>query len=233
MENTTLTPKASKTTTKSSTSSTRSTTTTTTTSSQAVLDDASKSTGNASLAKANVTQVAKARILSMPGKPFEYTNPCQHDPDLCRKQPSGNSSYVCVKSFITQDYTLCLPAQAIDCKNANPCINDGICVEDVDPASGESEMSSWRCICGRDFTGRLCETEICSLVFKLLENHTMCVPDSKHFYRGEINSSSIDLIVDFHNAIRRQVAPIATNMQKVNPTQASMHKFSDFTQSLF
>jgi hypothetical protein len=43
----------------------------------------------------------------------------------------------------------------------------------------------------------------------------MCAPDSEHFARGEINSTDIDLILDFHNAIRRQVAPIPANMQKV------------------
>jgi hypothetical protein len=176
-----------------------------------------KKSSNTTATKTSDTQM-RARMLSMPLNPFEYTNPCESDPDLCRKKPNGNSSYICVKSFVTQDYTLCMPTQGVDCKSTNPCLNDGICVEDVvDPSSGESQVSaSWRCICGRDFTGRLCETEICSPVFQLLENHTMCVPDSEHFSRGEITSSDVDLIVDFHNAIRRQVTPLATNMQKVN-----------------
>jgi hypothetical protein len=143
---------------------------------------------------------------------YEEGNPCQNDPDICRKFPIGNSSYICVKSFLSQDYTLCMPTRTMNCKNS-PCLNNGVCIEND---SGSIAKSSWKCICSPEFTGRLCETEVCSNSFKFLSNHTMCQPDSKKFSSGEVGSNDIELIVDFHNAIRKQVAPIASNMQKVN-----------------
>lgn len=161
-------------------------------------------------------------------------NPCTSDMDLCRKQPHGNASFICVKSFITQDYTLCLPTKSMSCKESNPCLNGGICVDDdnendnTDPSTSTSSSSSiaggnnsnrrrppWRCICSVEYTGRLCETEICSPIHKLFNNHTMCMPNSDKFVNGGLSSNDIDLILDMHNTLRRQVAPIAANMQKV------------------
>ena len=149
-------------------------------------------------------------------------NPCTNDIDLCRKQPHGNASFICVKSFITQDYTLCLPTKSMSCKESNPCLNGGICVDQEDEIGGESSTKEpsgirppWRCICSVEYTGRLCETEICSPIHKLFANHTMCMPNSQKFVTGGLSSSDIDLILDMHNTLRRQVAPIASNMQKV------------------
>ena len=158
-------------------------------------------------------------------------NPCTADMDLCRKQPHGNASFICVKSFITQDYTLCLPTKSMSCKESNPCLNGGICVDDenedaVVAGYGASTASPtishahhsrppWRCICSVEFTGRLCETEICSPIHKLFNNHTMCMPNSEKFVTGGLTPSDVDLILDMHNTLRRQVAPIAANMQKV------------------
>lgn len=41
------------------------------------------------------------------------------------------------------------------------------------------------------------------------------MPNSQKFVTGGLSSSDIDLILDMHNTLRRQVAPIASNMQKV------------------
>lgn len=157
-------------------------------------------------------------------------NPCTSDMDLCRKQPHGNASFICVKSFITQDYTLCLPTKSMSCKESNPCLNGGICVDDESEDAANTMASSttsssthsrlysrppWRCICSVEFTGRLCETEICSPVHKLFANHTMCMPNSERFVTGGLSPTDVDLILDMHNTLRRQVAPIASNMQKV------------------
>ena len=186
---------------------------------------ASEFNANLTTAALNDTQqlslLTQPRMISLPTKGILKDNPCERDLDLCRKKPSGNASFICVKSFITQDYTLCLPTKSMSCKNSNPCLNGGICVEEESsPPSLSSSMGlPWRCICSREFSGRLCESETCSSVFQLFQNHTMCAADSKHFLGGEVNSSDIELIVDFHNAIRRQVAPIASNMQKVRSSK--------------
>jgi hypothetical protein len=57
------------------------------------------------------------------------SNPCNNDPNLCLKYPYGNESFICVKSFVTQDYTLCLPTKSMSCKESNPCLNGGVCME--------------------------------------------------------------------------------------------------------
>ena len=54
---------------------------------------------------------------------------CKSDEDLCLKYPYGNDSFICVKSFITQEYTVCLPTKAMNCKETNPCLNGGVCVD--------------------------------------------------------------------------------------------------------
>jgi hypothetical protein len=149
-------------------------------------------------------------------KQHDNSNPCNSDIDLCRKHPNGNHSFICVKSFITQDYTLCLPTKSMSCKESNPCLNGGVCVEEENMI-GDDKFTKppWKCICSVEYTGRLCETEICSPIHRLFTNHTMCMPNSNKFDSGEVGSSDIELILDMHNTLRRQVAPIAANMQKV------------------
>lgn len=221
---TTITSTTLSTTTTSTTTTTVSTTTTstTTTSTTTTTTTPSTTTSTKETAKPQVARIinpsrsSEATEQSINTNSIFLDNPCEVDPDLCRKQPSGNDSYICVKSFITQDYTLCLPTKSLDCGTANPCLNNGICIEEDRPSSGgNASWRSWRCICGQKFTGNLCETEICSSVFQLFDNHTMCTDDSDRFNGGDVTASDIELIVDFHNAIRRQVAPIAANMQKV------------------
>ena len=142
-------------------------------------------------------------------------NPCKQDPDICRNNPIGNDSYTCVKSFLTQDYTLCLSTTNINCKDSNPCLNGGHCVHQK---TGDQSMQSWKCECSREFTGRLCESEICSGTHKFIKNHTMCIPNSPNYSSGGINSPDIDLILEMHNNVRSHVEPTASNMQKVKFT---------------
>ncbi len=137
-----------------------------------------------------------------------FDNPCLSDENLCLKYPYGNESFICVKSFLSQDYTLCLPTKSMNCKESNPCLNGGICTEG-------NEKNSFKCLCPRDYTGRLCETEICAPVHKLFANHTMCQADSPNLIDGSVSKDNMDLILDMHNTLRRQVAPIASNMQKM------------------
>lgn len=162
-----------------------------------------------------VSTTQKAPVLSTeadvkPKKNYDFVNPCKQDPDICRKNPLGNDSYTCVKSFLTQDYTLCLNTANINCKDSNPCLNGGYCVH-----LENGDEPSWKCECSAEFTGRLCESEICSGIHKLFKNHTMCIPNSPNFSSGGITSSDIDLIIEMHNNVRSQVEPTSSNMQKV------------------
>jgi hypothetical protein len=141
-------------------------------------------------------------------------NPCVGDSNLCRKHPLGNDSFICVKSFITQDYTLCLPTKSMSCKDSNPCLNGGVCADD-DSVVGRDGRLAWKCSCSSEFTGRLCETEICSPVHRLFSNHTMCLANSVNLVSGGVSGKDMELILDMHNTLRRQVAPISSNMQKM------------------
>ena len=116
---------------------------------------------------------------------------------------------MCIKSYLTQDYTVCLPTKAVSCKDKNPCLNGGLCIEN------SLGGAAWTCECSKEYTGRLCETELCSSVHRLFSNHTMCLPDSMNLIAGGINSADVELIIDMHNTLRRQVAPFASNMQKM------------------
>ncbi|RNA44826.1 cysteine-rich venom latisemin-like isoform X2 [Brachionus plicatilis] len=147
-----------------------------------------------------------------PKKTHDFVNPCKQDPDICRKNPLGNDSYTCVKSFLTQDYTLCLSTANINCKDSNPCLNGGYCVHQE---TGREARTSWKCECSIEYTGRLCESEICSGIHKLFKNHTMCMANSPNYSSGGINSSDIDLILEMHNSVRSHVEPAASNMQKM------------------
>jgi hypothetical protein len=141
-------------------------------------------------------------------------NPCNDDPNLCLKYPYGNESFICVKSFISQDYTLCLPTRSMNCKESNPCLNGGVCLENSD--NNEENRPLWKCICPKGFTGSLCETEICSQVHRLFSNHTMCQADSVNLESSDgVSKEDMELILDVHNTLRRQVAPLASNMQKM------------------
>jgi hypothetical protein len=140
-------------------------------------------------------------------------NPCLNDANLCRKNPNGNGSFICIKSFLTQDYTLCLPTRSMNCRQSNPCLNGGVCIVDNNDNNGRE--LSWRCMCNTNFTGRLCETEICSPMHRIFQQHTMCMPDSVSYISGGLNNDNITLILDLHNLIRSQVVPLAANMQKM------------------
>jgi hypothetical protein len=138
-------------------------------------------------------------------------NPCRIDPDLCRKFPYGNDSFVCIRSLKSHDYTLCLPTDSVNCEDSNPCLNGGKCL--TRPLNNETK--TWKCLCNENFTGSLCETEICSKVIKTISNHTMCIPDSIFFKKGGLEPIDTELILDMHNSLRRQVLPSSSNMQKM------------------
>jgi hypothetical protein len=167
----------------------------------------------------SITADALKSLKSVAGENDSLTfedNPCNLDADICRKMPYGNDSFLCVKSFLSQDYTLCLPSRLINCRNSNPCLNGGICIDHIQPMPGDDvNKPSWRCLCSNEYTGRLCESQICSPVHRLFVNHTMCLPNSPHLTSTIMTNADMDLILDMHNAIRRQVAPIAANMQKM------------------
>ena len=131
-------------------------------------------------------------------------NPCS-DPNICLKQPHGNESFICVRDFISKDYTQCVLTQHINCQDSNPCMNGGVCLE--------SHGAGFRCECGPGFFGRLCETELCAPVHRLFINHTMCLPDSPNLTDIGVDQSQVQLILDAHNSLRRQVIPSAANMQ--------------------
>ncbi len=140
------------------------------------------------------------------------SNPCKNDPELCRKYPYGNDSFVCIRSLKSQDYTLCLPTDSVNCEDSNPCLNDGKCVT---RQINNNTKTSWKCHCNENFTGSLCETQICSDVHKTISNHTMCLQNSFHFKTGGLEPIDIELVLDMHNSLRRQVMPSASNMQKM------------------
>ena len=142
----------------------------------------------------------------------QANNVCNNDKDLCLNNPYGNDSFICIKSYLTQEYSVCLPTKSVSCKENNPCLNGGICVDNLKANSGEK---TWKCECSKEFTGKLCETELCSSVHRLFSNHTMCLPDSTNLIVGGMENQEIDLILDMHNTLRRQVAPLASNMQKM------------------
>ena len=142
----------------------------------------------------------------------QANNVCNGDKDLCLNYPYGNDSFICIKSYLTQEYSVCLPTKSVSCKENNPCLNGGLCIENLNANLGEQ---NWKCECSKEFTGKLCETELCSSVHRLFSNHTMCLPDSMNLVVGGMDTQDIDLILDMHNTLRRQVAPLASNMQKM------------------
>ena len=99
---------------------------------------------------------------------------------------------------------------------SNPCLNGGKCVNRTIQDSKTSEIrKSWKCVCNENYTGSLCETEVCTNVHKTIANHTMCQPNSINYKSGGLEPIDIELILDMHNSLRRQVLPSASNMQKV------------------
>ena len=136
----------------------------------------------------------------------DYFNPCD-DLDICRKQPQGNTSFLCTKSYLTQDYTNCLPTRSVNCLNSNPCLNGGVCMAD--------KINEWKCECNLGFMGNLCETEICAPVHRLFINHTMCLPDSPSLTNFGIDNQETQFILDIHNSLRQEVNPTSSNMQKM------------------
>ena len=144
------------------------------------------------------------------------SEPCKLDKRLCQKQPHGNASFVCVKSRVTQDYTLCLSRRSMRCEspNVNPCLNNGVCYD----ASASS--SGWKCACQPGFVGELCETQLCSpTIHKLIANHVACQPDAStatqapNIERRSVSDTDMQLILEAHNQVRRQVTPSAADMQ--------------------
>ncbi|CAF0900276.1 unnamed protein product [Brachionus calyciflorus] len=199
------------TTTPTSTTTTTTRTSTTTTTTTATITTTTTTTSTTVPPKTTTkTEKSIPKILK---NEVNYENPCKLDPDICRKNPLGNDSYTCVKSFLTQDYTLCLNTKTLNCKESNPCLNGGHCIHDDE--SDNEDKPSWRCECTSGFTGRLCETEICTGVHKLFNNHTMCRPDSPNLTYGGLNSSDIETILNMHNNLRRNVSPSAANMQQI------------------
>jgi len=142
----------------------------------------------------------------------QANNVCNKDDDLCLNYPYGNDSFICIKSYLTQEYSVCLPTNSVSCKDKNPCLNGGICTDNLNANLDEQK---WKCECSKEYTGKLCETELCSSVHRLFSNHTMCLPDSMFLVTGGMENQDIDLIIDMHNTLRRQVAPLASNMQKM------------------
>ena len=191
---------------------TTTTTTTTTSTTTTVTTTTSTSTSTTTTRAATTTTISTtAFIKSVQKQVYTALNPCRNDPDLCRKFPYGNESFVCIRSLKSHDYTLCLPTDSVNCEDSNPCLNGGKC----ETRAINNETKTWKCMCNENFTGSLCETEICSKVIKTISNHTMCLPDSIYFKKGGLEPIDTELILDMHNSLRRQVLPSSANMQKM------------------
>ena len=150
-------------------------------------------------------------------------NPCMQDDALCLKYPNGNESFICVPNTLL-DYYQCVPSRIFNCFENNPCLNGGLCIQNNDlslnvrqQAEKNSQSINFSCICKDNFTGQLCESEICSPVRALLPNHVMCSSVSPNLILEDlsISNSEINFIVTSHNNVRRQVSPSSSNMQKL------------------
>ena len=142
---------------------------------------------------------------------------------MCLKYPNGNESFICVPNALLE-YNQCLPAKSLNCFEMNPCLNGGLCIQNDDLSFNFRQQEdktiqsvNFKCICKDNFTGQLCESEICSPVRALMLNHTMCSSVSPNLISEDvgISNSDINLIVNSHNNIRRQVVPSSSNMQKM------------------
>lgn len=132
---------------------------------------------------------------------------CKSDSEICKKYPHGNESFICIRHSPFQE-AQCINTELVNCKSNNPCLNDGKCLTNYG-------NHNWKCLCSDKYTGRLCETELCSKVYRSMINHTMCLPNSANFISGEVNYTNINLILKTHNEARRNVFPLASNMQKM------------------